>query len=108
MSQEDVLDIAEIPYDTGKLHYRYARCRSADGTTWVRHGPFQAFHPDGQLASEGYYDHGKESGHWRDFHANGQLAAEGHYRDGVECGTWRFWDSAGNLEDEESFDIGMA
>lgn len=103
-SREDVLHIAEIPYDTGRLRYRYARYPSPDGTTWVRHGLFQAFHPNGQLASEGYYEHGKESGPWKDFHANGQLAAVGQYSQGIECGTWRYWDSAGNLESEESFE----
>lgn len=93
MKQDPVLHIAEIPYETGELRYRYARYLASDGQKWIRHGLFQAYHPNGQLASEGYYEHGKENGVWKDFHDNGRLAAQGEYRDGVECGTWRYWDS---------------
>ena len=89
------LNIAEIPYESGQIRYRYARYLAPDGTQWVRHGPFMAYHPNGALASEGSYVHGKEHGPWRDYHENGQLAAEGEYADGVEVGTWHYWDASG-------------
>lgn len=98
MKRGPVLHIAEIPYETGELRYRYARYLASDGQEWIRHGLFQSYYPTGQLASEGYYENGKESGVWKDFHDNGRLAAQGEYRDGVECGTWRYWDADGNPE----------
>lgn len=94
----DDLNIAEIPYDSGVVHQRYARYMSDDGTRWIRHGLFRSYHPNGSLACEGMYEHGAESGQWRDYHENGQLAAEGHYLNGQQSGNWRFWDSAGNEE----------
>lgn len=89
------LHIAEIPFEGGGIRFRYARKMSADGTRWVREGLFQAFHPNGVLASEGYYLDGKENGQWRDYHANGQAAAEGTYDDGIEAGVWRYWTADG-------------
>ncbi|MFD1874884.1 hypothetical protein [Hymenobacter bucti] len=41
------LHIAEIPFADGRIRYRYARQLSPDGTRWLRHGLFQAFHPNG-------------------------------------------------------------
>jgi ribosomal protein S27AE len=88
-SPQAELNVAEIPYDDGTVRFRYARYLAPDGTRWVRHGLFRAFHPDGTLASEGHYEHGLESGVWRDYHANGQLAAEGTYSKGEKVGTWK-------------------
>lgn len=90
------LNIAEIPYETGQLHYRYARYMSDDGTRWIRHGLFMAYHLNGNLASEGSYDHGLEHGLWRDYHENGKLAAEGQYEKGKEVGQWRYWNEDGS------------
>lgn len=92
----DDLNIAEIPYESGEVNFRYSRYLSADGTKWIRHGLFRRHYEDGTLASEGLYEHGTEPGLWRDYHPNGQLAAEGHYDHGVESGSWRYWDSNGN------------
>jgi antitoxin component YwqK of YwqJK toxin-antitoxin module len=92
------LNIAEIPYDDGTIRFRYARKLSPDGTRWLRHGLFQAFHPGGQLASDGHYHEGAEQGLWRDFHVNGQLAAEGQYEGGVEAGEWKYWTADGKPE----------
>ena len=94
-NDEHVLNIVEIPYDSGELRYRYARYMSANGTNWIRHGLFQAFHKNGKLASEGTYEHGLEHGLWRDYHENGQLAAEGNYDQGTESKDWRFWSNDG-------------
>jgi antitoxin component YwqK of YwqJK toxin-antitoxin module len=92
------LNVAEIPYDSGVVRFRYARYLADDGTRWIRHGLFVAYHENGTKASEGQYEHGKESGLWRDYHENGQLAAEGHYKDGQQVGTWKHWDSNGKPE----------
>jgi antitoxin component YwqK of YwqJK toxin-antitoxin module len=95
---DQVLHIAEIPYESGAIRFRYARYMSVDGTRWVRHGLFVAYHENGQVASEGEYRDGLEEGLWRDYHENGQLAAEGHYHKGKEQGYWRHW-SPGGIEE---------
>ncbi|WP_028103994.1 toxin-antitoxin system YwqK family antitoxin [Pseudoduganella violaceinigra] len=89
------LNIAEIFHESGELQYRYSRYLSNDGSKWVRHGLFTAFHRNGELASEGTYIDGLEDGNWRDFHENGLVAAEGSYVKGVETGTWRYWNADG-------------
>ena len=94
------LNIAEIPFDTGGTRYRYSRYMSADGTRWIRHGLFRAYHPNGTVASEGAYVDGKENGRWCDFNDNGQMAAEGRYENGEEVGTWRYWNSDGTESEE--------
>ncbi|MET3480396.1 toxin-antitoxin system YwqK family antitoxin [Variovorax atrisoli] len=98
------LNIAEIPYESGAIKFRYARVMTPDKTRWIRHGLFVAYHEHGTVASEGQYVDGKEDGLWRDLHPNGQPAAEGHYRGGQEVGVWRFWKPNGT--EEPSTDYG--
>ena len=43
MSESETLHIAEIPYETGEIQYRYARYLSADGSRWIRRGLFRAY-----------------------------------------------------------------
>lgn len=90
------LDVAEIFYESGQVHYRYARYMADDGSRWLRHGLFKAYYPDGTVASEGYFKDGVEDGPWRDFHANGHVAAEGAYEQGKEVGSWKFWNEDGS------------
>lgn len=92
------LNIAEIPYETGELKFRYSRYISPDGSRWLRHGLFRAYYQSGELQSEGNYVDGHEHGTWRDFHKNGQLAAEGQYEHGVESGEWKYWREDGSSE----------
>jgi antitoxin component YwqK of YwqJK toxin-antitoxin module len=98
MSTPDTLNIAEIPFEGGGVQFRYARRLAEDGTRWIRHGLFVAYHENGSVASEGEYLDGKEDGLWRDYHPNGKLAAEGRYVDGKEEGIWRYFDSTGKEE----------
>lgn len=90
------LNIAEIFYESGEIRHRYARYLADDGSRWIRHGLFVAYHPNGQSASEGHYKDGVESGPWCDFHANGNKAAEGNYEQGEEVGQWKFWNEDGS------------
>ncbi len=107
MAEPDrTMHIAEIPYENGQIRFRYERYPAPDGKTWIRHGLFRAYYQDGQLASEGLYEHGLETGIWHDFHENGRLAAEGEYKNGRRCGVWKFYDEAGRLESEEEPDGG--
>ena len=98
MTIEADLHIAEIPYESGAVKFRYARVMSPDKTRWIRHGLFVAYHENGKVMSEGQYVDGLEDGQWRDFHPDGQPAAEGHYREGKEVGVWRFWKPDGTEE----------
>jgi antitoxin component YwqK of YwqJK toxin-antitoxin module len=104
MSIEADLNIAEIPYESGAIKFRYARVLSPDKTRWVRHGLFVAYHENGTVASEGQYVDGKEDGLWRDFHPDGRAAAEGRYREGQEVGVWRFWNLDGTEEPGTNYD----
>ena len=90
--------IAEIPYDSGAVRYQYSRYLSEAGDRWIRHGPFFAYHEDGELAAKGSYDHGAEHGPWEDYHPNGQLAAQGVYENGVKAAMWRYWQADGTPE----------
>ena len=51
------LQIAEIPYPSGAVRFRYSRYLATDGSAWVRHGLFCSYHEDGSLASQGSYEH---------------------------------------------------
>ena len=104
MESNRVLHIAEIPHENGQVRFRYERYLSPDRKKWIRHGLFKAYHVNGQLASEGVYEHGVEVGIWRDFHDNGQLAAEGEYKQGKRSGVWNFYSRTGELEGEEMMD----
>ncbi len=89
------LNLAEIPYETGEIHFRYARVMATDGTRWIRHGLFREYHTNGQVIAEGHYVDGKEEGLWRTFYPDGRMASEGHYQDGREAGDWRYWNADG-------------
>jgi hypothetical protein len=91
MTIDAELNIAEVPYDSGAVRFRYTRYITPDGSCWIRHGLFVGYHENGVVSSEGNYVQGAEHGIWRDFHENGQPASEGCYQEGQEVGTWRFW-----------------
>jgi antitoxin component YwqK of YwqJK toxin-antitoxin module len=98
MNASDTLHIAEIPFESGAVRYRYVRRMTTDGTGWVRHGRFVEYYENGGTKSEGEYLDGKEEGVWRDYHTSGTLAAEGCYEAGKEDGVWRFFDTDGKEE----------
>lgn len=99
----ETLHIAEIPYESGEIKFRYERYLSEDQTKWIRHGMFRSYSRNGTVLSEGDYEHGSETGLWKEYHENGVLAAEGHYLVGEQTGTWRYWDENGNLEASEDY-----
>ena len=53
MENEKVLYIAEIPYETGEIHFRYSCRLSEDGTKWIRDGLFTEYYQNGNVASTG-------------------------------------------------------
>lgn len=98
------LKIFEVFYKDGRTKYRYQRYYSPADSKWIRHGYFKAYHPNGNIASEGNYSEDKECGTWSDFHENGILAAQGLYDKGEEVGLWRYWNSQGEEEFEKKGD----
>lgn len=104
---EDTLHIAEIPYETGEVRFRYVRRLSPDGTKWIRDGRFVEYSRAGQILAEGEYVCGAEVGTWRDYFENGQIAAEGAYQDGKEDGIWHFWHEDGTPEEPVVFRNGV-
>lgn len=107
MSGRGELNIAEIPYESGAVRYRYSRVLAPDGQRWLRHGLFVEYAESGSVLSEGHYVHGKEHGSWRDFHPGGALAAEGKYENGLEQGEWRFFGEHGNEERRVTYENGV-
>ncbi|NDV97285.1 hypothetical protein D0T84_20615 [Dysgonomonas sp. 521] len=103
MEKDNTLHIAEIPYETGALRFRYSRKMSEDKTKWIRDGYFEEYYENGNIASHGNYQDGLETGLWTDYHENGMKAAEGHYEKGKEAGIWNYWDEDGNIEASEDF-----
>jgi antitoxin component YwqK of YwqJK toxin-antitoxin module len=100
------LHIAEIPYESGNIKFRYSRRMGQDGQRWLRHGLFVSYHESGTVASEGNYENGLETGVWRDYHDNGQLASEGSYVDGKEEGLWKYWSLDGSEEQPVTYKNG--
>jgi antitoxin component YwqK of YwqJK toxin-antitoxin module len=92
------LNLAEVPYESGEVRYRYSRVLSPDGTRWLRHGLFVEYQKSGATIAEGQYVLGQEHGEWKYFHPNGTLAAIGQYEQGAEHGVWRYWNEAGTEE----------
>ena len=86
-----------------------------------KHGPFTAWHPNGQLARqgefrydlpvgtflywypngqkqmEGTYIDGRQDGQWTWWHENGLKAISGAYRDATAIGLWQWWEPTGKL-----------
>lgn len=61
------------------------------GEDWERHGPWHAWHPNGQVWEEGAYFQGKEHGPWRWWYENGSLQAVGTFDHGQHVGPWVFY-----------------
>ena len=104
---DDALHIAEILFESGAVHHRYARRLASDGTHWVRHGLYCEYSERGDVVSEGLYEDGAEAGEWRDFYPNGSLAAQGEYVRGKQHGVWRFWAENGDPEGETIYEHGV-
>ncbi len=94
----------------------------------LRHGTAKSWYSNGQLQSEGQYEHHKRVGHFRFWHPNGQISSEGNFADdnytglwvwwhengqkaivgryehGKNIGEWRWWDELGKLANRQVYD----
>lgn len=59
MATEIDLNVAEVPYKSGSVRYRYSRFISHDKTRWIRHGLFVEYNEEGLTKSEGTYANGQ-------------------------------------------------
>jgi antitoxin component YwqK of YwqJK toxin-antitoxin module len=67
---------------------------SADGQP-DRHGPWTAWHPNGQVQVQGRFKFGQPEGEFTWYYSNGQKSAEGSYRNGERHGAWTWWHNNG-------------
>lgn len=76
--------------DSNYVHFTYSVDESI-----VR---FKKYHPNGQLAIWGAYDHSfNKIGTWWTYYQDGTVQAEGHYREGKKVKIWKAYDRNGKL-----------
>lgn len=59
MATEIDLNVAEVPYKSGAVRYRYSRFISYDKTRWIRRGLFVEYNEEGLAKSESTYANGR-------------------------------------------------
>lgn len=74
--------------------------------TLERHGAYRRFFPNGALATDGRYDHGKKAGLWHTYFDDGQVDAEGQYDDDAPVDRWTYWHRSGGRMLEGLYDKG--
>jgi len=87
--------LALATYTGGQVMYQGTQIESPQG--WERHGPWRAWHPDGQPWEEGAYEHEQPHGPWRWWYEDGTLQAEGSFEHGRHVGPWRYFHPNGAL-----------
>ena len=60
-----------------------------------KHGPFTAWHKNGQLARQGEFKYDQPVGKFLYWYPNGQKQMEGEYIDGRQEGQWTWWHENG-------------
>jgi len=77
----------------------------AEGKT-IKHGPWTAWHPNGQVAVEGRFEYDLPVGQFVWWYSNGQKAQEGTYEAGHASGSWVWWHVNGQRKTSGSYDAG--
>ncbi len=65
--------------------------RPGNGEEPVKHGPFQSWHPNGQIASQSSYVDGLQHGPMTLWFECGQKSQEGEFKQGLAHGRWKAW-----------------
>jgi antitoxin component YwqK of YwqJK toxin-antitoxin module len=73
----------------------------------LKHGPFTAWHENGQLARQGEFDRDLPVGKTTWWHITGQKSVEGEYENGLACGKWTWWFDSGQKQIQGDFDAGV-
>lgn len=80
----------------GRRASRAHEVRRDDGG-WVRHGPFEAWHPDGTPRARGAFRDGLQDGEWVQWHASGREGSRGVWSAGAKEGPWTYRREDGTL-----------
>lgn len=86
--------VATEHYENGQRLYEAHMRQLADGS-WVLDGPWNSWHPNGEMQEQGAYRNEREHGPWEWRAENGQTIATGSFIDGVREGPWSFWHENG-------------
>jgi antitoxin component YwqK of YwqJK toxin-antitoxin module len=71
-----------------------------------RHGPWTAWHPNGQRQQEGTYEHDLQNGPFTWWHSNGQKALHGQFEVGKQNGRWTWWYPSGQKSIQGEYSLG--
>ena len=77
-----------------------------DGTE-VKHGRWSAYHKDGGIYLDGYYDNGERDGKWPSWYPSGELRGTGQFESGKKAGTWSHYHENGQKKAEYRFVDGL-
>lgn len=94
--------VALATYNSGGKMYEGSQIETEAG--WERHGPWQAWHDDGQLWESGTYYQGEEHGLWEWWYENGQPQARGEYDEGQRVGPWTYYHENGAVMAQGAYD----
>jgi hypothetical protein len=94
--------VALATYNSGGKMYEGSQIETEAG--WERHGPWQAWHDDGQLWESGTYYQGEEHGLWEWWYENGQPQARGEYDEGQRVGPWTYNHENGAVMAQGAYD----
>lgn len=100
------LETKQLFHPNGSLKREWVVRIEADGTE-INHGPWQAWHENGQQYLFGQYADGERTGMWYTWFPNGQTRGEGAFVGGQKDGTWTRWDEQGNKRSEQQYDNGL-
>ncbi len=92
--QDLQLETREMFWPDGSQKRQWMVKVLADGTE-VQHGPWRAWHQNGQPYLVGQYVEGIRDGLWLAWHTNGRKRGEGTFKKDVRVGTWTMWHDNG-------------
>ena len=72
----------------------------------IKHGPYVAWHPNGNVAESGRYVDGQRQGVWTRFWHSGGRRAQVHFEGGLEHGVLLVWDELGRQQREIRYQHG--
>jgi antitoxin component YwqK of YwqJK toxin-antitoxin module len=91
--------------NNGQLNYKNTLIELTEKgkTLSVKHGPYIAYHNNGNLSAEGNYEYDKKSGLWREYNQNGELYRETFYKNGKVHGINNSYTNTGKPETKCEF-----
>jgi hypothetical protein len=94
--QAQRLESYESSFRDGKPHEQYTFYVDSTGDT-VRHGLYEKWYENRQIAERGCYEHGKKDSVWARWHMLGNKTSAQMWQDGIEEGRCALWGWRGDL-----------